>query len=85
MEPADSIRFNVLCLLAIRIFRAMCFESIGNSFCEQTIMTKEETFEKIVEISEGGWPCEILDKEDREQIMILLSQFENTVIGNHDG
>jgi hypothetical protein len=48
-------------------------------------MTKEETFEKIVEISEGGWPCEILDEEDREQIMILLSQFENTVIGNYDG
>ena len=45
-------------------------------------MTKEDTLEKIVEIAEGGWPCEILDDEAKKQIMFLLMQFENTVIGN---
>lgn len=44
-------------------------------------MTREETLERIVEIAEGGWPCEILDDDAKQQIMFLLMQFENTVIG----
>ena len=48
-------------------------------------MTKEKTLEKIVEVAEAGWPCEILDEEAQKQIMFLLSQFENTVIGTMPG